>query len=135
MSLQHRFFCLGLLALAISGLGCEKGLNANWPIATPAEQFREEEQKRQQYITKGESEAIRWLLKNRISSGQTLDEVNQMLGQDGIREYNDGQIKNNGGTFRQSDEVFKWGPDADGNSYMLVFRERKLVNFNRDDYE
>jgi hypothetical protein len=140
MSFQKWIVCFVIPLISLSGMGCENfhqtGASNGWTLFNSADTFREEEEQyRDRFVTEGDSQAVRWLLKNRIASGMELHDVNQILGQKGARQFDDGWIKNNGGTFRQSDRVYKWGPDGEGKTYMLVFRDDHLVNFNSDDYE
>ena len=135
MSPQKRMVCIGILTGFLCGPGCEQFHPSGWSLLSPAAGFEQEEKYRHQFVTEGDSQAVRWLLINRIASGMERTEVNQVLGREGDRQFDDGWIKNNGGTFRQSDKVYKWGPDSEGQSYYLVFRDDHLVNFNPEDYE
>ena len=62
-------------------------------------------------------------------------EVSEMIGEEGQRIQDDGWVTNDGGSFHVGDDTFKWGPDGRGNSYFLVFRDRKLVNFDPGEFE
>ena len=139
MSFQKWMVCYAISLLSFSGMGCENfhqtGAANGWTFFNSADSLQEEEQYRELFITEGDSQAVRWLLKNRIASGLELHDVNQILGQNGVRQFDDGWIKNHGGMFFQTDRVYKWGPDSEGKTYMLVFRDDHLLNFNPDDYE
>ena len=139
MSFQKRMICCAISLLSFYCMGCgnlhQTGATNGWTFFNSTNSFQEEEQYRDRFVTEGDSQAVRWLLKNRIAGGMELNDVNQILGQRGVRQFDDGWIKNHGGTFRQSDQVYKWGPDSDGKAYMLVFRDDHLLNFNPDDYE
>lgn len=101
---------------------------------------REEEAKhRDLFATEGNRESFRWLLVNRIEQGMSVADINTTLGQAGERIANDGWLKNKqGGRYRQGDTAYKWGPDRDGRSIYLIFRDNHLVNYDpgelsRDD--
>ncbi|WP_339744557.1 hypothetical protein [uncultured Rubinisphaera sp.] len=91
--------------------------------------FAEEEQHREHFIETRQSADIRWLLKNSVKNGMSKADVNRVLGEDGEREFNDSNLLANEGLYRADDKVYRWGPDRDGNSYMLVFRDGHLINF------
>lgn len=129
-----------LLLLIIAGGGCEglgdAGAAPGWSFLNPGRANEEEAEQRNRFLTEGDPEAIRWLLRNRVSNGMSLAEVNRVLGQEGVRQYDDGWIKNySSARFRQGDQVYKWGPDNNAQTYFLVFRDRKLVNFKPGEYE
>ena len=140
MSFQKWMICFVIPLISLCGMGCgnfhQIGATNGWTFFNSADSFQEEEkQYRERFVTEGDSQAVRWLLKNSIAGGMELHDVNQILGQKGVRQFDDGWIKNHGGTFRLSDRVYKWGPDSEGKTYMLVFRDDHLLNFNPDDYE
>lgn len=139
MTFQKRMYCIAISLISFSSVGCgnfhQTGATNGWTFFNSADSFQEQEQYRERFVMEGDSQAVRWLLKNSIASGMELNDVNQILGQKGVRQFDDGWIKNHGGTFRQSDKVYKWGPDSEGKAYMLVFRDDHLVNFNPGDYE
>jgi hypothetical protein len=88
----------------------------------------------QQFLIDGDPEALDWLLKHSVESGMTVEEVNSALGDAGERIEHDGQYKNTGGLYQQSDKGYRWGPDRKGRSVTLFFREGRLVNFDPDDF-
>lgn len=91
-------------------------------------------EKQTAYRLEGDAAAIRWLLAHRIESGMTLDEVEAELGTDG-EPVHGAAFKNKGGTrFQVTDSVYKWGPDAKGDAYYLVFRDERLLNFDRRQF-
>lgn len=98
-----------------------------------AERRKEAEKYRTRYQTERDPDAMRWLLRHEVAAGMTLEEVNEAIGEEGAREYNDRHIKTSAGRFRQTDEVYRWGPDANGRSIYLVFRDDQLVWFDRND--
>lgn len=94
-------------------------------------ELREQELKqRESYQTEKDPAAIQWLLAHRIRTGMSVSDVSHIIGEDGQREYESNQILKNDGNYQQTDKVYRWGPDRMGRTYMLVFREDKLVNFD-----
>jgi len=132
--------CLALCAGLALCTGCESGLkNVKLPGIPTAEELEAEtdkaEQERQRYRTEHDPQAIRWLLANRVRQGMTLEQVNRILGEDGQRLYNDAHLKNRTTGTRLTDVTYQWGPDSDGQVYVLFFRNDRLLNFNPGDYE
>lgn len=128
-----------MLALCTALCGCEALQEAGVPGMEPFidnTARQEEEQKyRDQFLIEKDPEALKWLLENRIHSGMTVNDVDKILGEPGEREFSDRWIKNDGdGRYRASDKVYRWGPDNQGRSIYLVFRENLLVNFDPLDY-
>lgn len=122
----------GLLASA----GCLQSLKIPGipdPAAAEAEAQKAREQRRL-YQSEKDPRAIRWLLGHRLKQGMQRGLVNRILGEDGERRYNDAALKERNDGSRLSDETYQWGPDAEGNSYVLFFRNDRLVNFNPKDY-
>jgi len=95
---------------------------------------REEEHRRKFQETRDPDE-LKWLLRHAIESGMTVTEVARVLGEDGRQVYEDGWIKQGEGHYQSGDETWKWGPDREGNSVFLVFRDGKLVNFDPREFE
>ena len=125
------------LALCSPGLiGCE---TAEWkrffpdPIDMAAEQ-RGEIEKRKTFQTTRSREALHWLLAHRIQSGMSHGEVSRVLGEEGVREFNDRWLKNQGSQIQVSDIIYRFGPDNAGQSIYLAFRDDKLVNFEPDNF-
>jgi hypothetical protein len=96
---------------------------------------REEQHHRTSYQTDRDPDALRWLLANRITTGMMVADVNNVLGEEGQREFNDRRFKTNDGLYRIGDTVYRWGPDSSGTSLYLVFRNDRLINFEPRDYE
>ena len=61
--------------------------------------------------------------------------VEKELGDEGEFQESSKWLKATGGTFRTTDEAYKWGPDERGRSVYLIFRDDVLVNFNPEDFE
>lgn len=86
---------------------------------------------RYQFQTERDPAALTWLLANGIHNGQSIAEVGQILGETGEREYADRELKTTGdGHYLETDVAYRWGPDANGRTIILFFRDGKLVNFD-----
>ncbi|MFN0196201.1 MAG: hypothetical protein ACKVT0_05615 [Planctomycetaceae bacterium] len=97
--------------------------------------FKLAEKYRERYQETREPDAICWLLAHEIHSGMSLDDVNRTLGENGVREENSSWLTTNGGNYRTDDDVYRWGPDSEGGTIYLVFRENHLVNFDPHEFE
>ena len=138
---RARLICprgLWLCFCCVLAAGCESLDTAGVSLtARPADDgsgSRSEEQYRRQYQTSRDPEAMRWLLAHRIESGMSVVDVNHVLGEEGTRALNDRWVKTNGGHYRSGDVVYKWGPENQGKSVYLVFRDGHLVNFDPNEY-
>lgn len=124
-----------LLTIAIGMIGCE---SFRAPLARmmngPGATIAEAEERRDAFRSDGDPDAIRWLLANEVSNGMPLTDVETTLGLAG-EPVHDASWKSSGGTrFQVTDTVYKWGPDAEGRAYYLVFRDDLLVNYDRREY-
>ncbi len=129
-----------VLLLAISSVpGCETLYEAGVPGMEHFIDFKakqaEEERHRTDYQENGSPAAMSWLLSNRIRTGMSLEAVEQVFGESGVRENNSRWLTTKGGHYRSGDVAYCWGPDAEGHSVYLVFREGLLVNFNPHEFE
>lgn len=135
---KHRGAIAGAFVAAGILAGCANLKEIRLPgIPTAAELNAEnelEETYRHEYQVNRSPEAIRWLKARRIKSGMNVGQINTVFGEDGKREYEDTRFKT-GGDYLASDETYRWGPDAAGNSHPLVFRSGRLVNFDPREYE
>ena len=95
----------------------------------PAESYRT------RFQTNRDPKALDWILKNRLYSGMSRGSVEKEIGEEGEFQEASKWLKATGGTFRTSDEAYKWGPDESGRSVYLIFRDDVLVNFNPEDFE
>lgn len=93
------------------------------------------EKYRMRFQTERDSKALDWILKNRLYSGMPRATVEKELGEEGEYQESSKWLKATGGTFRTTDEAYKWGPDESGRSVYLIFRDDVLVNFNPEDFE
>lgn len=135
--MTDRLFPLGVIlasALCVSSLGCSGFQNtdaAGFATLFKSESAEKAEEDRRAAFQKSRaSKDLYWLLANHVQSGMTPREVGQVIGEQGRIVYNDGHFKTRGGHYQSGDRTWKWGPDRDGNSVFLVFREGGLVNFD-----
>ena len=54
------------------------------------------------------------------------------IGEPGERVFDDTALKRGSPLLHQSDTIYRWGPDRNGRSYYLAFRDGKLVHFPAD---
>jgi len=107
--------------------GCASLLDTVFPV--DSSRFEEEERHREQYLATHDSEHIRWLLNNRVQNGMSKGDVDRVVGEDGERVFDDQKVLTSESVYRTDDLVYSWGPDREGNVYMLVFRDNRLINF------
>lgn len=134
-----RMCCIALLSIfCFASAACETlrspGSTADWFSRTGKTLEREADANRQIWQSQRQPAAIRWLLSTQIRNGLTLEEVNQRLGDTGEKEQNTREFKREGDGFLVDDELYRFGPDREGEVYYLGFREGKVVNFEGDNY-
>lgn len=131
--------CVGA-SLLLAGLlaGCE---TSGWAhklerafSSRPQTTSADEERYRRKYVGNHDRQALYWLLRHRIDSGMAYGEVCRVLGEEGTRESRDNWIKTNGGNYQLGDDAYAFGPDSDGQTLYLVFRDDKLVNFDPTEF-
>lgn len=122
------------VALLLMLTGCEGGPAASLTSMKPTAKATDSEQLqvkyREQYLAERDPDALQWLLANNIRQGMTIDEVSEVLGEDGRREYDDVKLKKGNPAFRADDKAYRWGPDSSGRAVFLIFREGKLLNYD-----
>ena len=125
--------------LVVISAGCESTQGAKWlgyPFVAPADRtYGREEKYRKDYQENRSRQAMQWLITNRVQAGMSVQDVNRILGEDGIREHMDKWLKTGSGNYLIDDVVYHYGPDSEGSSVYLVFRDDKLVNFDPDDFK
>lgn len=138
LRMDTQFCCRWLIAaMLLAACGCGSLERPQFPgLGAPAgtNSAKEEEDYRTRYQTQRDPEALAWLLANRLQTGMSLQEVERVLGEDGVREANDLWIKTGGGHYRAGDVIYHWGPDNEGKRVYLGFREELLVNFDPREY-
>lgn len=127
--------CLAACAVA-SSTGCESVVGEKSMFrVTPGQTESDAELHRSRFLETRQSEDLQWLLKNSIRAGMSRGEVATVLGERGERVRRDSRYTRNGGHYRENDVLYKWGPDNEGRSILLAFREGKLVNFDPDFFK
>lgn len=124
----------GLLALLLGGCASWAELS---PVLLPTPERHspaEVEQQQRQFHIDSDPAAFNWLLAHQVENGMTVAMVNEALGSEGLREFDDADMKRNGGHYQQTDIGYKWGPDRNGRAVVLFFRDGKLVNFDPDEF-
>lgn len=138
-SFARLFVVVGFSGMLMSAVGCAslamKDNRFYCGLFSCKTDKNQAEKHRQRYQSEREPESICWLLANEIHSGMLLEEVNRVLGENGVREQNSRWITSNGGNYRADDVAYRWGPDAKGGTVYLLFREGKLVNFDPKQFE
>jgi hypothetical protein len=94
----------------------------------------EEERHRGAYQTTRDPRALRWLLSRRIENGMTREEVDRVIGEAGETEMAGAGFKRENKGIFADDMLVRYGPDADGSTIYLVFRENRLVQFEPREY-
>lgn len=97
--------------------------------------IREEDTQRLRFREERDPAAMRWLLANRVRTSMTVEDVEQVFGEPGIREVGDRWIKKSNGLYHEGDVIYKWGPDSEGHTIYLAFRDGHLVNFEAEEYK
>jgi len=92
------------------------------------------EQHRARFLESRDAADLRWLLREGVRSGMSRSEVAQVLGEAGQPVDRDFRFKRNGGHYQERDRLWKWGPDHQGQSVLLAFREGTLVNFDPEEF-
>ena len=117
--------------------GCESMPNVGLSSLTfgTGDALRQQEEKhRKQYQETRDPAALDWLFANVVTSGMTQSEITRILGEEGRRVYDDGRFKNEGGHYQIDDDFWKWGPDSEGRTICLGFRDGHLVNFDPNEF-
>ena len=92
------------------------------------------EHQRMLFLTDRDPDALNWILKHRLQSGMSRASVEKELGEEGEFQESSKWLKATGGSFRTTDDAYKWGPDKTGRSVYLMFRDDVLVNFHPEDF-
>lgn len=136
---HHRRMGLALALLVGAAGGCERWHSRELPgsgLARDGEAaYRQAERHRKRFQTEKDPAALRWLLEHRIHAGMSLAEVGRALGEEGERVFDDNWLKSDGGNYRADDVAYRWGPDSQGKSVYLVFRDGRLMYFDADELQ
>lgn len=127
------------LIVALALTGCQSAGSELLPglqaLLDGKSSVMDEETHRREFQKSRSPKEMNWLLRNSINAGMAVSEVSKVLGEEGRRVYDDGWIKRGGGHYQSGDKAWKWGPDREGRSVFLVFRDGKLVNYDPNEFE
>lgn len=128
----------GMLIFVLSCAGCEsaswmRSLHSSFAQQTEQER-RAEESHRKRYRETHDRKSLHYLLAHRVQTGMSYKDVCKTLGEDGTREARDNWLKSKGAAYQLGDEVYAFGPDSEGQTVYLAFREDMLVNFDPLDF-
>lgn len=126
--------CLALLVTGCESPGWARSLNAAFTGTRERPTAKEEEAHRREYLSTHSRRSMHWLLGNCVETGMSHNEVSRILGEEGIREAKDNWVKTKGGTYQLGDEVYGYGPNSDGETVYLVFRDNQLVSFEGGEF-
>ena len=134
--------CIRILApglfVTILGSGCESLHNAGVPgleryVKADPVKLKKAQSQRDQFVENRDHKALYWLLSNTVQTGMRLGEVEQALGEPGEFEPDTSRY-NSDGVYQTTDTAYRWGPDNQGYSAILFFRDGYVVNFNPKDF-
>lgn len=127
------------MAIVLAGglAGCETLHNAGVP---GLEQYVKDEaalaapEYRERFQVDRDPAAFNWLLNHRVRTGMTLSEVSEALGDSGEEFSGSQDLKKGASEYQATDVAYRWGPDAQGRSVILFFRDGRLIQFNPNDF-
>jgi hypothetical protein len=125
---------LALGCLCLTGISCESlrapGRTADWFARNSKSHENDVAAHKEKWQTRRDGQAFKWLLATQISNGLTIEEVNSRLGDIGVKEDGTQEFKQKIDGIRIDDKLYRFGPDHEGESYYLVLRDGKVVNFD-----
>lgn len=135
MTLAYRIYLISTALLIAISSGCSAIPESIYLPLLPVKSLADESASHQQkYLETGDPESLRWLLQHQIRTGMPVGDVNRVLGQNGTRVHGSREMLRNSGSYREDDHLYRWGPDSKGQTYHLVFRAGKLVNYDAHLY-
>ncbi len=121
-------------ALLLTGCGTA-GLNGFLAdLGRPKISATELQSRRAKFSQERDPAAFRWLLTHTLENGMSVQEVDHALGDSGERIYDDLKLKTQNEGFHQTDVAYKWGPDSEGRSVVLFFREGRLIQYSPEKF-
>ncbi|MFN8856140.1 MAG: hypothetical protein ACK50P_11285 [Planctomycetaceae bacterium] len=102
---------------------------AGRPVVSKEEQSRH----RAAYVEHHNRSDLYWLLQNCVTTGMGVHEVAGIIGETPELETQSQWLKQ--ADYRVDDKVYKFGPDNQGQSIYLLFREGRLINHNPEEYQ
>lgn len=124
----------GCVAIVIILAGCEGGPGNVFTGRQTPQGKADSATYRERYLSDRDPEALEWLLGHVVQQGMTVGDVGEALGQHGEREFDDRSLKTGGHHYRATDVAYRWGPDSNGRTVYLFFRDDKLLNFDPDQF-
>lgn len=125
-----RQFLLLSAGLVLAAAGCETTLPERLPgiaqLRPTEDELQKEEECRVKFQTDRDPESLDWLMDHCLNAGVSVEDVNALFGTEGERLENDRWVKAKS-RYREDDETWQWGPDNQGRSIYLVFREGRLI--------
>jgi len=131
------------IPFALTSVGCSNPLtklmfvnhkNRNPAMSSQKQYDRSEEiTHRSRYQATRSSADLEWLMKNRIENGLTVDSVNNILGQKGKALDAENQVSQASASSGSKDGTYEYGPDDQGRTYHLTFRNSRLVEYTPSD--
>ena len=129
---------LSLLVVALLS-GCEtleqSSLGRMLPFGAKTNHSPQATEHRQKFLNERDPDAFRWLLSHRLHNEMSVQQVEHELGESGERRNDDREYKTNGGYYQTTDVGYQWGPDRQGHTVVLFFRDGKLINFDPDELQ
>ncbi|WP_010587689.1 hypothetical protein [Schlesneria paludicola] len=138
---QYRFLNVSM-SLSISALlvciGCETLHNAGVPgldayVKPDPARLEAQRVHRERFSAERNHESLYWLVANNVQNTMSLREVEAAIGEPGEYTTETGRMRSEG--VQSTDNAFTWGPDNEGYSVILFFRDGHLTNFDPSDYD
>jgi hypothetical protein len=132
-------FGFALVGVSLTGFsGCQLMYDLRIPgseyyVSRTGDQARNA-QWREKFRSDGDPDALRKLMANNLENGMPLKQVNDVMGQPGVREFEDERFRVNSVVYQSGDVAYRWGPDRNGRSVILFFREDRLVGFDASEF-
>ncbi len=128
--------CAGLAALTLTG--CEspdwsRSLSNSF-AGSDQPNPRLEEQYREEYAATRSAKSMRWLFSHCVEMGMSYKQVCQIMKEEGTPVTGERHLLA-GGSYRLGDDVYAFGPDTNGKTVYLVFRDDRLINYDRSEFK
>lgn len=138
---QYRFLNVSM-GLSVSALlvciGCETLHNAGVPglemyVKPDPAVVEAGRNHREKFSAERNHESLYWLVAHNVKNTMSLREVEAAIGEPGEYMTETGRMRSEG--VQATDSAFAWGPDSEGHSVILFFRDGHLTNFDPNDYD
>jgi len=136
----RRFFwsTIGVFSTALMVVGCSSFSTAQMrELFAPDDEVTLDQiaERREEFRRTQSPEAFCWMLANCVENGLPREDIEKVLGQKGKYEPSDRLLKSHNKFYRRGDKVYSYGPDNKGRAYYLVYRDNRLVGFDRKQFE